>query len=65
MWLDGNRQSFSHLIVALGCSTAIPVLFLAGSAQGKGPDRLGLRDDWDAMPCQMQSISNPEGEGVS
>jgi hypothetical protein len=63
MFLDGNKKSFSRLFVALLAPAAAVALLLAAPAQGRGPDRLGPRDDWDALPCQMQSIPNPEGEG--
>ena len=64
MLLDGNRQSFSRLFVALGASAAgLALMLLAASAQAKGPDRIGTRDDWDAMPCRMQRIANPEADG--
>ena len=56
-----NRQSPSRSIIAIGAATAF-LAVLAAPAQGKGPDRLGLRDDWDALPCEMQRIADPEGE---
>jgi hypothetical protein len=64
MLLKGNRQSFSHLSLARGVfSAGLALMLLTASAQGKGPDRLGARDDWDAMPCRMQRIPNPEADG--
>jgi len=61
MLLKGNRQSFSLLSVALGvCAAGLALMLLAASALAKGPDRLGPRDDWDAMPCEMQRIADPE-----
>jgi hypothetical protein len=62
MLLKENRQSFSHLSLARGVfSAALALMLLTVSAQGEGPDRLGARDDWNAMPCEMQRIDDPEG----
>jgi hypothetical protein len=62
MVLKGNRQSFSHLSVArIVSAVGLALMLLAASAQAKGPDQLGARDDWDALPCLMQSIPEPQG----
>jgi hypothetical protein len=61
MFLDGNKKLFSRLFVALLAPAAAVALLLAAPAQGRGPDRLGPRDDWDALPCFVQRIHEPEG----
>ena len=56
-----NWKSFSLLSDALIASAVGLALLLTVAAQAKGPERLGPRDDWDAQPCRMQRIPDPEG----
>jgi hypothetical protein len=60
MLLHRSWKSSSRSLVAPAATAAGVALLLTASAPAKGPDRPSPRGDWDALPCEMQDIPDPE-----